>query len=117
VVDSLPRVSCLYRKEVGRVAFALQRGCAALIRVVCSTGRRASLLREVLTAGMEAVCDTPKVFALVHPLLADIVWRHVWSMAVVVSTLDVGFRARSSASTEYVIQMLPQCVVCSYVKH
>ena len=97
MVDSLPRVSCLYRKEVGRVAFALQRGCAALIPVVFSNGRRASLLREVLTAGMEAVYDTPYVLALAQPLLADIVWIHVRSMAVVVNTLDVGVRARSSA--------------------
>jgi hypothetical protein len=36
---------------------------------------------------MEAVYDTPYVLALVQPLLADIVWIHVWSMAVVVNTL------------------------------
>ena len=104
-------------KEVGRVAFVLQRGCAALILVVCSTGRRASLLREALTAGMEAVYDTPYVLALVQPLLADIVWRHVRSMAVVVSTLDVDVCARSSARTEYVLQLLSHCVVCYCVKH
>jgi hypothetical protein len=46
---------------------------------------------------MEAVYDTPYVLSLVQPLLADIVWRHVRSMAVVVSTLDVDVRAGSSA--------------------
>jgi hypothetical protein len=46
---------------------------------------------------MEAVYDTPYVLALVQPLLADIVWRHVRSMAVVVNTLDVDVRTRSSA--------------------
>jgi hypothetical protein len=45
---------------------------------------------------MEAVYDTPYVLAVVQPLLADIVWRHVWSMAVVVNTLDVDVRAGSS---------------------
>ena len=83
----------------------------------CSTGRRASLLREALTAGMEAVYDTPYVLALVQPLLADIVWRHAWSMAVVVNTLDVDVRAGSIARTDCVMQLLPQCVVCYCVKH
>ncbi len=56
-----------------------------------------SLLREALTVGMEAVYDTLYVLALVQPLLADIVWRQVRSMAVVVNTLDVGVCACSSA--------------------
>ncbi len=46
---------------------------------------------------MEAVYDTPYALALVQPLLADIVWRYVRSMAVVVNTLDVGVCAGSSA--------------------
>jgi hypothetical protein len=68
---------------------------------------------------MEAVDDTPYVLALVQPLLADIVWRHVRSMSVVVNTLVVGVRAGSSAAvhTEYVMQLLPQCVVYSFVMH
>jgi hypothetical protein len=46
---------------------------------------------------MEAVYETPYVLAVIQSLLADIVWRHVRSMAVVVNTLDVGVCARSSA--------------------
>ena len=49
---------------------------------------------------MEAVYDTPYVLALVQPLLADIVWRHVRSMAVVVNTLDFDVRAGSSVNRE-----------------
>jgi hypothetical protein len=59
---------------------------------------------------MEAVYDTPYVFALVQPLLADIVWIHVWSMAVVVNTLDVYVRARSS---DYGVCDAAAAAVCS----
>ncbi len=59
---------------------------------------------------MEAVYDTPYVLALVQPLLADIVWIHVRSMAVVVNTLDVSVRARSS---EYGVCDAAAAAVCS----
>ncbi len=54
------------------------------------------------------------VLALVQPLLADIVWRHVRSMAVVVSTLDVDVRARSSA---YGVCDAATAAVCSVFLH
>jgi hypothetical protein len=61
---------------------------------------------------MEAAYDTPYVLALVQPLLADIVWRHVWSMAVDVSTLDVDVCACSS---EYGVCDAAAAAVCSSV--
>jgi hypothetical protein len=60
---------------------------------VCGGGvtARSSIART------HAVYHATDVLALAQPLLADIVWRHVRSMAVVVHTLDVSVCARSSA--------------------